>query len=122
MRHLSACALCLGVAAVLLWIAAGGTATAAPAPDQFSQFPSERNNQPDDEDGPRLPGGKLQRDAIVKHEHEKNLETLREIRKLSEELIEELETNTEHVFSLKTLKKFEQLEKLSKQAKSRFRK
>jgi hypothetical protein len=122
MRHLSTCALCLGVAAVLLWTTVGGSATAAPAPDQISQFPSESNKKPDDEEGPRLPNGKLQSDAIVKHDHEKNLETLREIRKLTDELIAELEANTEHVFSLNTLKKFEQLEKLSKQAKSRFRK
>lgn len=121
MRDLFASALCLGVAAVLLWSTAGA-ASAAPDPAQFSQFPSSRPEKKDEEEGPRLPSGKLQRDVILKHEHEKNLDALREIHKLSGELIEEMEADTEFVFSLKTLKKLEELEKLSKQVKSRFRK
>jgi hypothetical protein len=93
-----------------------------PAPAQFGPYPVPKIKRPGDEEPVRLPNGKLQKDVILKHEHQKNLEALKEIRKLSDELIEEIEEQTEFVFSVETLKKMEQLEKLSKQVKSRFKK
>jgi len=96
-------------------------AQAAPAEEQLSQFPASTAKKPDDE-GLRLPSGKLQRDAIIEHDHKKNLDDLREIHKLSSELIEEMESNTGYVFSITSLKKMEELEKLSKQVKNRFKK
>ncbi len=86
-----------------------------------NQLPRPKINKPDEDEGVRLPSGKLQRDAIVEHEHKKNLEDLREIQKLSGELLEELEANTGHVFSLGSLRKMEHLEKRSKQLKNRFK-
>ena len=91
-----------------------------PAHAQFDQFPLPRVPKPEDE-GPRLPNGKLQRDVILKHEHEKNLEDLRRIHELSGELVEEMEEQTEFVFSLKTLKKLEELEELSENVRKRFK-
>lgn len=75
-----------------------------------------------EEEGPRLPNGKLQRDVILKHEHQRNLDELKEIRKLSDELIEDLETNTEFVLSLKSLKKLERMEKLTRDVRKRVQK
>ncbi len=113
--------LCL-VAAAILGGAASWIAQATPANDQFNQYPRPKIEKPEDDEGPRLPSGKLQRDAIVEHEHKKNLDDLREIQKLTEELLEEMEANTAYVFSVSSLKKMEQLEKLSKQLKNRFKK
>lgn len=113
--------LCLVVAAILGG-AASWIAQATPATDQFNQYPRPKIEKPEDDEGPRLPSGKLQRDAIIEHEHKKNLDDLREIQKLTEELLEEMEANTGYVFSVTSLKKMEQLEKLSKQLKNRFKK
>ena len=93
-----------------------------PAPAQFGRYPIPKIKRPGEEEPVRLPSGKLQRDAILKHEHEKNLDDLKEIQKISTELIEEMEEQTEFVFSVESLKKMEELEKLSKQVKSRFKK
>lgn len=89
---------------------------------QLDRYPPDlRFPKPDDE-GLRLPNGKLQRDAILKHEHGKNLDELKEIHELSGELIEELEEDTEFVLSLKSLKKLERIEKLSKDVRKRIKK
>ena len=88
---------------------------------QLDRFPP-RNTEKPDEEGPRLPNGKLQRDVILKHEYEQNLEDLRRIHELSGEVLEDMEEQTEHVFSLKTLKKLEELEELSKDVRKRFKK
>jgi hypothetical protein len=89
---------------------------------QFERFPKEPGLPKTEDEGPRLPNGKLQRDVILKHEHQRNLDELKEIRKLSDELIEELETNTEFVLSLKSLKKLERMEKLTRDVRKRVQK
>ncbi|MDZ7636780.1 MAG: hypothetical protein U5J83_00765 [Bryobacterales bacterium] len=71
---------------------------------------------------PVFANGKLQRDAMLKHEHQRNLQELKEIQDISGELLKELEENTEFVLSLKSLKKLERLEKLSKDVRKRIQK
>ncbi|MCU0229465.1 MAG: hypothetical protein MUF01_17690 [Bryobacterales bacterium] len=117
-----------GVAVTLLCLALiAPSASVAASPrdaeaELFGQLPRPKIDRPEDEEGPRLPSGKLQSEAILEHDHKKNLEDLRAIQKISQELLEELEANTGHVFSLGSLKKMEQMEKLSKQLKNRFKK
>lgn len=89
---------------------------------QIDRYPEERPFPKPDDEGPRLPNGKLQRDAILKHEHQRSLEDLREIHRLSGELIAELEEDTAFVLSLKSVKKLERLEKLSKDVRKRIEK
>lgn len=89
---------------------------------QIDRYPEEKPFPKPDDEGPRLPNGKLQRDAILKHEHKQNLEDLREIHQLSGELIAEVEENTAFVLSLKSLKKLERMEKLSKDVRKRIQK
>jgi hypothetical protein len=89
---------------------------------QLERFPQESGMPKTEDEGPRLPNGKLQRDVILKHEHQRNLDELKEIRKLSDELIEDLETNTEFVLSLKSLKKLERMEKLTRDVRKRVQK
>ncbi|MCL4782173.1 MAG: hypothetical protein KJZ70_03985 [Bryobacterales bacterium] len=89
---------------------------------QIDRYPEEKPFPKPDDEGPRLPNGKLQRDAILKHEHQRSLEDLREIHRLSGELIAELEEDTAFVLSLKSVKKLERLEKLSKDVRKRIEK
>ena len=93
----------------------GGVSAQFPYP--IDQLPKK----PDDE-GPRLPNGKLQRDVIVEHEHKKNMEDLRRIHELSGKVLEDMEKQTAFVFSLSTLKELEEMEKLSKDVTKRFKK
>ncbi len=80
------------------------------------QFP----DLPKDPDEPvRLPDGKLQSEAIIKSEHEKSLKDLAELRKLIDEVQEEVEKNTQHVVSVQTLKKLSEIEKRAKNIRSR---
>ncbi len=69
----------------------------------------------------KLPSGKSQRDEILKADHQKNLEDAAALVDLSEQLKQELEKNDRYVFSLATLKKTEDIEKLAKRIRSRMR-
>jgi hypothetical protein len=69
----------------------------------------------------RLPSGKLQREEILKAEHEKSLKDAAEIVRLAEALKAELEKNDYHVLSLASIKKTEEIERLARRIKSRLR-
>ena len=69
----------------------------------------------------RLPNGKLQRDEILKAEHEQNLKDASQLIELAESLKEDLEKNDRFVLSLSTLKKTDDIEKLVKKIRSRLR-
>lgn len=82
-----------------------------------TRFPSDR---PDPLDT-KLPSGKSQRDEILKADHEKNLEEVRELAKLSTELRDELEKTDKHVLSMGSIKKTEEIEKLAKRIRGRLK-
>jgi hypothetical protein len=69
----------------------------------------------------RLPNGKLQKEEILKADHEKSLEDAAKLVQLTEELKIELEKNDRHVLAISTLKKLEEVEKLTKRIRSRLR-
>ncbi|MBM3747306.1 MAG: hypothetical protein FJW34_16075 [Acidobacteria bacterium] len=69
----------------------------------------------------RLPSGKLQREEILKAEHEKSLKDAAEMVKLAEALRAELEKNDYHVVSLASIKKAEEIERLARRIRSRLR-
>lgn len=69
----------------------------------------------------RLPNGKLQRDEILKAEHEQNLKDAAQLVELSEQLKEELEKNDRFVVSMSTVKKTDDIEKLVRKIRSRLR-
>ena len=69
----------------------------------------------------RLPNGKLQKEEILKADHEKSLEDAAKLVQLTEELKIELEKNDRHVLAISTLKKLEEVEKLTKRIKGRLR-
>jgi hypothetical protein len=85
-----------------------------------SQLPPV-DRQPQDPAAVRLPNGKLQRDEILKADHQKNLEDLTEMMKLTEDLKIELEKGEGQVLSLSALKKVDQIEKLAKRVRGRLK-
>ena len=97
-------ALLLPVMAILL-------ASAAP-PQQPPHVPQE---------DARLPNGKLQRDEILKAEHEQNVKDAAQLVDLAQQLQQDIEKNDRYVLSLSTLKKADEIEKLIKKIRSRMR-
>jgi cell division septation protein DedD len=69
----------------------------------------------------RLPSGKLQRDEILKAEHEQNLKEAAELVELAQQFQADIEKNDRFVLSLNTLKKADDIEKLVKKIRSRLR-
>jgi hypothetical protein len=69
----------------------------------------------------KLPNGKSQRDAILKAEHEQNLKDAALLADLAQQLQQDLEKNDTFVFSLSTLKKTDDIEKLVKKIRGRLR-
>src|SRR5580698_7277312 len=69
----------------------------------------------------KLPNGKSQRDEILKQEREQNIKDAAQLEQLALELKEDLEKNDRFVFSLGTLKKTDDIEKLAKKIRSRMR-
>jgi hypothetical protein len=69
----------------------------------------------------RLPSGKLQRDEILKADHQKNLEDASELMKLTEDLKIDIEKGDGQVLSLSALKKVDQIEKLVKRIRGRLK-
>ena len=69
----------------------------------------------------RLPNGKSQKEEILKADHEKSLEDAGKLMDSTEELKIELEKNDRHVLAVSTLKKLDEIEKLTKRIRSRLR-
>jgi hypothetical protein len=69
----------------------------------------------------KLPNGKSQRDEILKAERDRNLKDAAELVDLSQQLQQDLEKNDVFVFSLATLKKTDDIEKLVKKIRGRMR-
>jgi hypothetical protein len=69
----------------------------------------------------KLPNGKSQRDAILKAEHELNLKDAAQLVDLAQQLQQDLEKNDTFVFSISTLKKTDDIEKLVKKIRGRLR-
>jgi hypothetical protein len=69
----------------------------------------------------RLPNGKLQRDEILKSDYRKSLDDARQLSKLADELQTDLQKNDYNVFSIATLKKVDEIEKLAKHIHDRLK-
>jgi len=72
-------------------------------------------------DDVRLPNGKLQKDEILKAEHEQNLKDAAQLTELAQQVQQELEKDDRFVVSLSTIKKTEDIEKLAKKIRGRLR-
>ena len=83
-------------------------------------FPQRQHPRQEDTP-PRLPDGKNQSEAILKADHEKSLKDAAELTKLAEDLKIDLEKNDRYVLSLGTLKKLDEIEKITRRIRSRLR-
>ncbi len=78
--------------------------------------------KPGEPDEPvRLPNGKLQQDEMLKADHEKDITDARDLARLATELKDEIEKGDAHVLSVATLKKTEDIEKLTKRIRNRIK-
>ncbi|HWR53279.1 MAG TPA: hypothetical protein VN428_19390, partial [Bryobacteraceae bacterium] len=73
------------------------------------------------DDDVRLPSGKLQRQEILRADHEKNLEDTARIQQLAREIEQELKESGYTVLPTHSLRKAEEIEKLAKRVKGRLR-
>ena len=74
-----------------------------------------------DKEETKLPNGKSQIDAIVRADYERNLQDAGELARLAEEIKDDLEKGDRYLVSLQTLKKLDEVEKLTKDIRKRLR-
>jgi len=96
-----------------------GQTTIRPVPDQPKPVPLQ--NTEDKTKEVRLPNGKLQTDEILKDDYVKNLKDARDLTGLARGLEEDLEKNEAFVFSLTTLKRLDDMERLTKRIRARMK-
>lgn len=82
-----------------------------------TRVPSPTVERPD----VRLPSGKSQRDEILKAEHEQNIKDAAKLAEMAGDLKQTLEKEDRFVFSLTTVKKTEDIEKLARKIRIRLR-
>jgi hypothetical protein len=86
------------------------------------QVPSLPDPNGDEKPGDiRLPNGKKQQDEILKADFEKNVKDARELTDLARSFEEDLEKNEAFVFSLSSLKKLDDMERLTKRIRGRMK-
>jgi hypothetical protein len=87
----------------------------------FGQLPSPSlpDRRPTRPEERRLPNGTLQSEAIIKAEHDKSLQDVREMKKLILDFAEEFEKSDRNVVSVQTIRKLEEIEKRAKRIRTR---
>ena len=93
-------------------------AFAARLPAQTNPPPAPPGDQPEDV---RLPNGKKQQDEILKAEYEKNVKDAQELVNIAKAFEEDLEKDDRFVLSVSSLKKLDDIEKLTKRIRSRMK-
>lgn len=85
-----------------------------------SQLPPDSSIQAQQsDDDVKLPNGKSQREEILKAERKQNIKDAADLVALSQQLQQDLEKNESYVFSINTLKKTDDIEKLVKKIRGR---
>ena len=69
----------------------------------------------------KLPNGKSQKDEIIRVDYEHNLRDAGDLARLAEEIKDDLEKGDRYLVSTKTLKKLDDVEKLTKDIRQRLR-
>jgi hypothetical protein len=116
MTHwLRRCALGFSMAAVFVLAVPPGLGEASPPAPQRGGGATD----PQQQEEVRLPNGKLQKDEILKAEHQQNIKDAAQLSELVQQLQQDLEKNDYTVLSMSTLKKTDDIEKLVKKIRSR---
>jgi hypothetical protein len=66
-----------------------------------------------------LPNGKTWKEELIAHNHAENVKDAKKLAELSAQIAAELDDGDKYVFSLKTLRKLEEAEKLAKNIRER---
>jgi hypothetical protein len=82
---------------------------------------AQRDSPIKDEPEVKLPNGKSQKEEIIRMDYERNLKDAGELARLAEEIKDDLERGDRNLVSLKTLKKLDDVDKLSKNIRQRLR-
>lgn len=69
----------------------------------------------------KLPNGKSQKDAIAKEEHEAALKDVNDLINVAQDLRDELQKSGEHVVSVASVKKTEEIERLARKIRGRLK-
>jgi hypothetical protein len=69
----------------------------------------------------RLPNGKKQQDEILKADYEKNVKDAQELLNIARSFEEDLEKDDRYVLSLASLKKLDEMEKLTRRIRGRMK-
>jgi hypothetical protein len=69
----------------------------------------------------KLPNGKSQKDEIIRVDYERNLKDSGDLVQLAQEIKDDFERGDRNLVSLKTLKKLDDIEKLTKDIRKRLR-
>ena len=84
-----------------------------------TSLPQTNESRPDEDR--RLPNGKRQSEEILREEHQKSLDDATRLAQLSEEVRSELEKNGQNVLPLGTLKKLDEIDKLTRRIRTRLK-
>jgi hypothetical protein len=107
---------------VLLLLVPAALATRFVSAQSSAQLPPPLIPPDVPRDDGRLPNGKLQREEILKADYEKSVKDARGLIDLAKSFEEDLEKNDKYVFSLPTMKKLDEMEKVIRRIRDRLRK
>ncbi len=77
--------------------------------------------RPDTPEILRTPDGRNRTEMILKADHEASLKDIEAVRKLVEDVKIDMEKNDRHILSVATLKKLDEIEKLTKRIRGRMK-
>jgi hypothetical protein len=103
--------------ALLLMASAALAVPLAPAQER-----PPRPGRPEEEDeNPRLPNGKTQRNEILKADYQRNVKESRELADMAKQFADDLEKNDRFVLSVASLKQLDEIERLARRIRGRMK-
>jgi hypothetical protein len=106
---------------LLLLAPAALLARVMPAQSKSGGISPELSPPGEEPEAVRLPNGKKQQDEILKAEYEKNVKDAQELVSISKAFEEDLEKDDRFVLSISSLKKLDDIEKLTKRIRGRMK-
>ena len=87
----------------------------------LAQLPPPEHQNQDTPNILRTPDGRNRTEMILKADHEASIKDLDTMRKLIEDVKIDMEKNDRHILSVATLKKLDEIEKLTKKIRGRMK-
>jgi hypothetical protein len=80
-----------------------------------------RPDRPEEHEDPKLPDGTSQKEAILKADFAQSLKDADTLIRMAEDLKIDLEKNDRHVLSVRTLKKLDEIDKMTRRIRGRLK-